>query len=118
MLIKMGHRGAFLFTGDVSSINKKLEVSLQEEKWNNREILCNAYKVDQSKITHATGAGDTAVAAFLSAILDGKSPDLAIKFAAMAGRDSLYCESIFNDICNWGQLTEKINKEPNELILF
>lgn len=118
LLIKMGHRGAYLLTGDVSSINKKLETNLQEEKWNNREILCNAYKIDQSKVMHATGAGDTAVAAFLSAILDGESPDMAIKFAALAGRDNLYCESIFNDICNWNQLTEKIGKEPNELILF
>jgi len=58
---------------------KNWETSLQEETWNNREILCNAYKVDQSKVMHATGAGDTAVAAFLSAILNGETPDAAHK---------------------------------------
>jgi len=118
LLIKMGHRGAYLLTGDVSSMNEKLGTSLQEETWNNREILCNAYKVDQSKVMHATGAGDTAVAAFLSAILNGETPDAAIKLASIAGRESLYCETIFTDIGSWEQLIEKINNEPNELVLF
>lgn len=118
LLIKMGHRGAYLLTGDVSSISKNLESNLEEEKWNNCEILCNAYEIDQSKVTHATGAGDTAVAAFLSAILNGESSDVAIKLASMAGRESLYCETIFTDICSWEQLIKKINNEPNKLILF
>ncbi|MBN2775839.1 MAG: carbohydrate kinase family protein [Prolixibacteraceae bacterium] len=116
VLIKMGHRGAYLLTGDISSLNKKAGVTLDKKKWNNREILCNAYKVDKSQVKNATGAGDTAVAAFLTAVLDGEFPETAIRYAAMAGRESLYCENIFEDIDNWEQLTEKIQTEQNELI--
>lgn len=116
LLVKMGHRGAYLFTGDVSSLNKKADVTLDEKKWNNREILCNAYKVDKSQVKNATGAGDTAVAAFLTAVLNGEFPETAIRYAAMAGRESLYCENIFEDIDNWEQLAEKIQTEQNKLI--
>ncbi len=116
LLIKMGHRGAYLVTGNVSSLNKEAGVVLDKERWNNREILCNAYRVDSSRPVNATGAGDTAVAAFLTAVLNGVTPEMAIRYAAMAGRESLYCESIFEEIDNWEQLTEKIRTEQNELI--
>jgi sugar/nucleoside kinase (ribokinase family) len=116
VLIKMGHRGAYLLTGDISSINKETIVSLDKERWNYREILCNAYRIDSSRPVNATGAGDTAVAAFLTAVLNGETPDTAIRYAAMAGRESLYCENIFEDIDNWEQLTAKIQTEQNVLI--
>lgn len=112
----MGHRGAYLLTGDISSLNKEAGVVLDKERWNYREILCNAYCVDSSRPVNATGAGDTAVAAFLTAVLNGDTPETAIRYAAMAGRESLYCENIFEDIDSWEQLTEKIQIEQNELI--
>ncbi len=118
LLIKMGHRGAYLITGDISSINEKAGGILQKENWNNKEIWCNSYQVDNSKIVHASGAGDTAVAAFLSAILNGEIPENAIKYSAIAGRESLYCNNVYNDIGNWEELTEKINTEYNKLIYY
>lgn len=116
LLVKMGRRGAYLLSGDISSLNKRTGFSLDEGKWNNREILCNAYTVDQSKLKSATGAGDTAVAAFLTALLNSEFPETAIKYATMAGRESLYSEDIYKEIESWEQLTKKIQTEPNELI--
>jgi sugar/nucleoside kinase (ribokinase family) len=116
LLVKMGHRGAYLLTGEVTSLNKEPIAILQDNKWDNREIWCNAYSADSSKIKHSSGAGDTAVAAFLSAVLDGLPPERAVKYAAVAGRESLYCEDLYDDIGDWGQLTEKIKTEQNELI--
>lgn len=118
LLIKMGHRGAYLLTKDTSSINKKLGLVLENKKWSNCEIFCKAYKVDNSRVKHASGAGDIAVAAFLSSILNGENPDMAIKYSAMAGKESLYCENNFNNMLNWEQLGDKIDKETNELILY
>ena len=118
LLIKAGHRGAYLLTGDISSINEKLGNILNQESWANNELWCNSFPADQDKVKNANGAGDTAVAAFISAILEGESPEKAIKYATIAGRDSLYCDDIYNDMVNWGQLTEKIKTEYNELISF
>ena len=118
LLIKAGHLGAYLLTGDVSSLNDKAGLKLETDKWNNCEIWCNAYKADPVKIKNSSGAGDIAVAAFLSAILQDESPGSSVKYAAMAGRNSLYCKNIHDEISDWQEMTEEIKLEENELIWF
>lgn len=116
LLIKAGHLGAYLLTGDVSSLNDKAGLKLEAENWNHREIWCNAYKTDPLKVKNSSGAGDVAVAAFLTAILQGEDPDSSVKYAAMAGRNSLYCKSIHDDLNDWFELTEEIKVVENNLI--
>jgi sugar/nucleoside kinase (ribokinase family) len=118
LLIKAGHRGAYLLTGDISSVNEKTGLNLKKEKWNHCELWCNAYKADPLKIKNSSGAGDTAAAAFLSAILQSENPDSSIKYAVMAGRNNLYCKNIYDDLSNWQEMTEEIKLVDNELISF
>jgi sugar/nucleoside kinase (ribokinase family) len=118
LLIKAGHFGAYLLTGDVSSINEKAGLKLVSEKWNNCELWCKAFKADPLKIKNSSGAGDTAAAAFLSAILDGENPESAVRYAALAGRNNLYCKNIYDDLSNWQEMTEEISSVENELIYF
>jgi len=117
LLIKMGKRGIYLRTGNVSEVNEKLGNTLPPEHWNNREMFCHSYRAESSKIRNASGAGDTAIAAFLTSVLNAGEPETAVRYAAIAGRDSLYCDSIFDDMSSWEELTRKINSEKNELIL-
>jgi len=117
-LIKAGHLGAYLLTGNVSSINEKAGLKLVEEKWNNCELWCKAYKADPLKIKNSSGAGDTAAAAFLSAILNNEDPDSSIRFATLAGRNNLYCKNVYDDLRDWENMTEEIKSEENELIYF
>lgn len=118
VLIKAGHRGLYLLAGDVSSLNRKAGFDLSAAGWNDRELWCNAYVADPAKVKNATGAGDTAVAAFLSAILDGKDPDVAIKYASNAGRNSLYCLNIYDELCDLQEMEKAIESEPNVLVRF
>jgi sugar/nucleoside kinase (ribokinase family) len=118
VLIKAGERGAYLLTGDVSPINERNGIHLPEESWNFRELWCKAYHADISKIINTNGAGDTAVAAFLSAILENHGAESSLKYATMAGRNMLYCENIHTDLGDWQELTKDINSEPNEIIHF
>ena len=118
LLIKAGHYGAYLLTGDVSSINEKAGLKLKPGSWNNREIWCTAYKADPLKIKNSSGAGDTAAAAFLSAILDSEEPESALRYTTLAGRNNLYCKNIYEDLSNWEEMTEEIKLEENELIYF
>lgn len=118
LLIKAGHRGSYLLTGEISSLNRKAGFNLSEDDWNNRELWCKAYTADPVKIKNATGAGDTAAAAFLSAILDGKTADEAMKFASIAGRNNLYCQDIYEEIDNWQDMEKAMESECNELIRF
>lgn len=117
LLIKAAHRGAYLLTANVTTINNR-GFNLIEESWNKRELWCNAYLADHSKIKNATGAGDTAVAAFLSAIFDGMDSESSLKYAAMAGRNSLYCHHLYEELSDWDEMTAQMESEPNELIYF
>lgn len=116
LLIKMAHRGAYLVTGDVSSINTGSGFDLNEESWNYCELLCNAYPVDQSRFKNASGAGDTATAAFLSSLLSNELPETALKYASLAGRNNLYCNDAYVDLASWEDMTEEMQLVPNEII--
>ena len=118
LLIKAGQWGSYLLTGDVSAINDKAGTNLDKEKWNHSELWCNAYKADPVKIKNSSGAGDTSVAAFLSAILDSENPETAVRYAALAGRNSLYCKNTHDDLSNWQEMKNEIKLEENELIWF
>jgi sugar/nucleoside kinase (ribokinase family) len=115
-LIKAGHRGAYLWTGDISSINQKVGFDLNIDSWNFRELWCDAYPTDNSKIVNASGAGDTASAAFISAILDGENPMTSLKCAAMAGRNNLYCYDIYKELSDWSEMRDEINQHPNVVV--
>lgn len=115
-LIKAGHRGAYLWTGNVASVNKKQDFHLEEKRWNHRELWCKAYPVCNDKIKNASGAGDTAAAAFLSAILNEENPESALKYAAIAGRNNLYCYDIYEELNDWNDMTSQIQKEPAQVI--
>jgi sugar/nucleoside kinase (ribokinase family) len=116
VLIKSGHLGAYLFAGDVSSLNKKSGFNLSEQSWNYCSLWCKAYPVDNAKIKNASGAGDTSAAAFLSAILDGEDSETSLKYAAIAGRNNLYCFDIFKETSTWAGMTEQMQSEKNEII--
>ncbi len=118
LLLKMSHRGAYLLTGDISSVSEKLDFRLSLKDWNYCEILCNSYQVDNSKFINNTGAGDTAVAAFLTAILNGEDPGSSLKYAVIAGRNNLYCTNIYKDLDGWEEMTDEIKKVSNELVFF
>jgi sugar/nucleoside kinase (ribokinase family) len=118
LLIKAGHLGAYLLTGDVSAINEKAGLNLNLDRWNKCELWCKAYKADPLKIKNSSGAGDTAAAAFLCAILNNEDPDSSVRYATMAGRNNLYCKNVYDDLSNWEDMTEGIKSEENELIFF
>jgi sugar/nucleoside kinase (ribokinase family) len=118
LLIKAGHRGAYLKTGEVVSINERSGFKLDENKWNHCEFWCDAYKADPELMKTSSGAGDTAAAAFLSAILDSEDPEISIRLAAMAGRNNLYCNDILTDMGNWQDLREDINRESIVVISY
>jgi sugar/nucleoside kinase (ribokinase family) len=118
LLIKAGDKGSYLLTGDVSALNQKYDINLNEDEWNFREFWCSAYHADASRINNTSGAGDTAIAAFLSAILDGESPEIAARYACLAGRNVLYCHDSYEDPSNWNMMTDEIKSEPHEIVAY
>ena len=116
VLIKMAHRGVYLLTGDISAIAGKGQFGLSLEDWNHVEMHCNAYPVDSSRFRNASGAGDTAVAAFLSAIIDCMSPELSLKYTAIAGRNNLYSDDIYTDLEGWEEMGSEIAAQKESMV--
>ncbi|MDD4191995.1 MAG: carbohydrate kinase family protein [Mangrovibacterium sp.] len=115
LVIKAAHRGIYLLTGDISGL-KERGLQMDKNDWNFRERWCNAYPADPARVKDATGAGDTAVAAFLSALLDGSTPETALKFAALAGRNNLYCRDLYEELDDWQTMEREIDQVPVEVI--
>lgn len=118
LLIKAGENGIYLRTGNIVSPENNFHFLNDLKEWNNRELWCDAYYADSTRVINSSGAGDTAVAAFLSAIINGEDPGLSVKYAAIAGRNSLYCKNVFRDISNWQKMEEELGSEINEIVNF
>jgi len=111
LMIKMAHRGVYLLTGDIATADGSGMLGLDVQAWSHQELFCEAYPLDETRAMNASGAGDTAAAAFLAALLDGAPPASALKLSAMAGRESLYCNDLYTELASWDEISENIDRE-------
>ena len=84
LLLKCGAPGMYYCAADeetLKQVGKK--ISLKVENWANKEGFEKSYIPD--KILSGTGAGDTSIAAFLTAMTNGEAIEEAVKLAAATG---------------------------------
>ncbi len=84
VLLKCGSRGMYYSTADTDAI--KLvgnKLGLELSAWSDISGFMSSYKPE--KIRSGTGAGDTSIAAFLTAILDGFDPKTCVRYAVCTG---------------------------------
>jgi sugar/nucleoside kinase (ribokinase family) len=111
LMIKAGHRGAYIKTGDVQSLNASTPVRLSADNWNNRDMWVPTFPVVAGRVKNACGAGDCAVAGFLAAILKGMNIESAAMYAMLAGRDNLYGVDAISGLSNWKAMTVLVERE-------
>jgi sugar/nucleoside kinase (ribokinase family) len=109
VMIKAGHRGIRLATGDPGRLAAS-SLRLPIESWRNRDLWIPVFKADTRRVKNACGAGDAAVAGFLAAMLEGETIENAGKHAALAGRDNLYGADAISGLQTW----EAMNSELQE----
>ncbi len=109
LLIKLGHRGAYVRTGDVATLSSSLAVAIPVENWSHRSLWVAPYPVDRRRIQNASGAGDCAVAGFLTALLSGAALERAGQYGMLAGRDNLYGVDAFSGLRDWKTMTTFLN---------
>jgi sugar/nucleoside kinase (ribokinase family) len=110
LLIKAGHQGAYLATGNVTSLNSTARMNLSLEQWNSRQVWCEPFPVEPGRVRNTCGAGDCAVAAFLTAILNGENPNNAGKYAMLAGRNNLYSPDSVQQLQDWSAMKRQIEQ--------
>lgn len=107
LLIKAGHKGAFLITRNLSKF-KSLSLRLSNRNGCPDGLWLSPMPVDSARFCNASGAGDCAVAGFLSALLKGEDIVTAGKYAMMAGRDNLYGNDALSGLQKWRDMKDWI----------
>lgn len=105
LLIKAGHKGAFLITRNLAKLHSS-SLKLSDQIGCREGLWLPPLPVDPERFCNASGAGDCAVAAFLSALLKDKDIVTAGKYAMMAGRDNLYGNDAVSGLLEWSHMED------------
>ena len=104
LLIKCGVAGMYLQTREKEVMQKLGEEFVQ---WGDIEYFEKSFVPD--RMCSATGAGDTSIAAFLKAALEGCSPYRAMQFATGMGASCVTAYDSLSGLLSFAEIEEKIN---------
>lgn len=107
LLIKCGAPGIYYQTGSrqvLEKIGGKLE--LDASQWADLCGFEKSYAPD--RVLSGTGAGDTSIAAFLTAVLDGYSPEMSLHLAAATGASCVTAYDALSGLKPFDKLEQRI----------
>jgi sugar/nucleoside kinase (ribokinase family) len=101
--VKAGHNGWYIRTAGEERIRAMGRAAPDDPgSWADRELWCPAFRV--KKILGATGAGDSSIAAFLTALLRGHRIEECLKLANCAGFLNLSAPDPLSGLLPWEEL--------------
>ena len=109
LLLKCGAPGMYYRTGDkerLESISKR--IGLDTKAWSGKSGFEDSFVPD--KILSGTGAGDTSVAAFLTAMLNGCTPEKCAEYAAATGACCVTTYDALGGLKTFHELDLRIDK--------
>ena len=107
VLIKCGARGLYLKSAPAERLQTlPAALELDAASWAGLELFEPAYQPD--RILSSTGAGDTAIAAFLTALLEGCGPAEALRLSAAEGASCLTAYDALSGLLPLDRLRQKI----------
>ena len=107
VLIKCGAPGMYLRTASEETLEQVgAQARLDAAAWAEQEIFEKSY-VPQ-RVLSGTGAGDTSIAAFLAAMLSGKTPAEAMRLAAAEGASCVESYDALSGLRSLEDLEKKI----------
>jgi sugar/nucleoside kinase (ribokinase family) len=104
LLIKAGHRGAYIQTDNIAELQSSA-LQLSDIEGCPEGAWLQTIELDTDRFQNASGAGDCAVAAFLSALLNDEKIMTAGRYAMIAGRDNLYGQDALSGLKKWSEMT-------------
>ena len=105
VIIKLGEKGLFLKTGLPEG--KNISLLIKKEQWSRRQLFSSVYEVD---VVGTTGAGDTAIAGFLSQIVQGSTPEQAMNIGTATGACCVEARDATSGINSINKIEERIQK--------
>ncbi len=99
VVVKMGRKGLALFSG-------RGPASAGEKRaW--KDLFLRVPAIRPARVAGTTGAGDAAIAGFLSAFLRGEDPETCLRCAASAGSFCVEAPDAQSAIPSWDQVVER-----------
>ena len=109
VVIKCGMRGLFYMTGDskaIKDIGQRLKIN--RDDWADRSGIQPCFKA--KIVRSATGAGDTSIAAFLAALINGRSISECVRLAAAEGACCVTGYDALSGLKTLDELEQAINE--------
>lgn len=95
---KLGAMGIYLKTAPADRISRLQRLNLDGETWGDFEHWIPAYRVE---VVSAVGAGDSAYAGFLAALLHGLPPEAAMRWASAVGACNVEAADATSGVQDW-----------------
>ncbi len=117
LLLKCGVPGMYLCTGDPAAMALlPAGLGLSAEDWAGKQFFERSYVPE--KVLSGTGAGDTSIAAFLTAMLKGFSPEKCMQYAAAAGACCVEAYDALSGLKSLEEMEQKIRAgwQKNQLL--
>lgn len=108
VVIKCGHIGAYLRTSTPRGALRAM--TSPPQAWEDRELFEPACRV--SHIASATGAGDSAIAGFLAALLRGQPPEKCTAFLTVVGAQNLAGLDAVSGLKSWEETAAEVEAGP------
>jgi sugar/nucleoside kinase (ribokinase family) len=106
-VIKLGERGLYLRAARKQALEEMGRANPSNlEAWSDKEIWAPGFRV---RVVGTTGAGDTTIAGFLSALLRGLSPEEAVIAAVAVGACNVEAPDALSGLRSWEETTQRIN---------
>lgn len=108
VVLKLGAQGLYLRTADdfasFRQLGDRLELSVGP--WSDRQLLLPAF---ETEVVGTTGAGDAAVAGFLTGLHRGLSPEETLRGAVAVGTFSVERADATSGIPDWGTVQARLD---------
>jgi len=111
VLIKCGYLGLYVRTAGADRLERLGRARCgRVDDWADRELLEPSYAVES--IVSATGAGDCAIAGFLTAFLRGRDIEDALRYGCAVGAQNLRAADSISGVGSWEQTVEQVDARP------
>lgn len=112
VIIKCGEAGIYVRTAGRGRLERFGRCKPDLANWTNRELLAPSYKVPQ--VVSATGAGDCAIAGFLTACLRGLSVEQALRCACAVGAQNVQAADSVSGVKTWDFTLRQTASRPTQ----
>ncbi len=102
---KLGEYGIYVRAGSAARFDRLRQLPIQISQWSERCVWHPAFEVD---VVGTTGAGDSAYAGFLTAMLKGLSIDDAARWACAVGACNVEAADATSSIRTWAATQQRM----------